>query len=264
MLNRRVSLFGLAFVAAERDRVVDEVLERVRAGEQTLVLTVNVDFAVRFLQQSGDERFQAACRAAEVVVADGMPIVWASRLMGRPLPCRVTGVDLMVDLCKAAAENDLSVSFLGAPPGVAERAAALLRTQLPRLRVAGVHAPPLGFETITSEMEKALEAANAGQPDFLFVAFGSPKAEVWVHRVRTRLRARAVMGVGGALDMLAGRVPRAPGWMQGAGVEWAWRLWQEPTRLWRRYLTDGIMFPLYVWKEWRQPTKRTDDRSSAS
>lgn len=263
-MNERISLFGLPFVVADRQGVIAEALERVSARQRFVILTINVNLAVKFLQDSGNGRFRAACQAADIVVADGMPIVWASRLVGRPLPCRVAGVDLMVDLCKAAAENDLSVSFLGAPPGVAERAAALLRTRFPRLRVASVHAPPLGFETTTSEMEKALEAANAGEPDFLFVAFGSPKAETWVHRVRLRLRARAVMGVGGALDMLAGRVPRAPRWMQNAGVEWAWRLWQEPARLWRRYLTDGVMFPLYVWKEWRQRTKRTDDRSSAS
>src|SRR6266516_357157 len=226
MLNQRVSLFGLPFVAADRHAVVEEVLTRVRAGQHIFVLTVNVDIVVKFLQDVGDEHFQMACREADLVVADGMPIVWASRLVGKPLPSRVAGVDLLVDLCEAAAEHDLSVSFLGAPPGVAERVVARLTTQFPRLRVAGVYAPPLGFETVSSEMSKAVEAANKGEPDLLFVALGTPKAENWVHLVRPQLQARAVMGVGGALDMLAGRVLRAPRWIQNAGVEWAWRLWQ--------------------------------------
>lgn len=257
-MNERISLFGLPFVAADQQGVIAEVLERVSAGQRLVVLTINVDLAVKFLQDSSDGRFRAACQAADIVVADGMPIVWASRVLRKPLPSRVAGVDLMVGLCRAAAENDLSVSFLGARPGVAERAATFLRAQFGQLRVAGVYAPPVGFETLPSEIAKAIDAANAAEPDFLFVALGSPKAENWVHRVRPLLRARAVMGIGGALDMLAGSVSRAPRWMQDAGVEWAWRLWQEPTRLWRRYLTDGIMFPLYVWKEWRQRTKKTD------
>jgi len=257
MLNQRVSLFGLPFVAADRHGIVEEVLTRVRAAEHIFVLTVNVDILVKFLQEAGDEQFQMACRAAELVVADGMPIVWASRLVGKPLPSRVAGVDLMVDLCKAAAEHDLAVSFLGAPPGVGERVVTLLTAQFPQLRVAGVYAPPLGFETISSEMSKAINAANKGAPDLLFVALGSPKAENWVHLVRSQLQAHAVIGVGGALDMLSGRVLRAPRWMQNAGVEWAWRLWQEPARLWRRYLVDDIKFPVYVWREWRQrPVKR--------
>ena len=188
-MNERISLFGLPFVAADQQGVIAEVLERVSAGQRLVVLTINVDLAVKFLQDSSDGRFRAACQAADIVVADGMPIVWASRVLRKPLPSRVAGVDLMVGLCRAAAENDLSLSFLGARPGVAERAATFLRAQFGQLRVAGVYA----------------------------------------------LR-----------------------WMQDAGVEWAWRLWQEPTRLWRRYLTDGIMFPLYVWKEWRQRTKKTD------
>jgi len=243
-------------VAGVRHGVVEEVLARVRAGQHIFVLTVNVDIVVKFLQDAGDEHFQMACRGADLVVADGMPIVWASRLVGKPLPSRVAGVDLLVDLCEAAAEHDLSVSFLGAPPGVAERVVARLTTQFPRLRVAGVYAPPLGFETVSSEMSKAVEAANKGEPDLLFVALGTPKAENWVHLVRPQLQARAVMGVGGALDMLAGRVLRAPRWIQNAGVEWAWRLWQEPARLWRRYLVDDIKFPVYVWREWRQPPRR--------
>src|SRR5437773_2764815 len=129
-----------------------------------------------------------------------------------------------------AADQDLSVSFLGGPAGVGERVVARLTPQFPRLRVAGVYAPPLGLETVSSEMSKAVEAANKGEPDLLFVALGTPKAENWGHLVRTQLQAGVAMGVSGALEILAGRVLRVPRWIQNAGVEWARRLWIELAR----------------------------------
>ncbi len=248
---RRVRLFGLQFAQARVSAVVSEVVSDTPSPNVRFVLPVNVDVLVKYRREPRDPAFRAACEGADLVVADGAPIVWASRILGRALPERVAGSDLMVEICGACARQGKSVFLLGGAPGIAEGAAQALRKRYPDLQVAGVCAPPMGFDEMPDEVAKAVSAVNTASPFALFVGLGAPRQEKWIHGALRRLHVSMVMPVGGAFDMLAGAVPRAPGWMQRAGLEWSWRLAHEPGRLWRRYLVEDAAFLKMLWSEWR-------------
>ncbi len=254
-MMKRVRLFGLDFASGSMDQTVQEVIDLITLRRARVITPVNVDITVRLLREPVDEELRAACRESDLIVPDGMPLVWASQLLGTPLAYRVTGLDLMVALCARAAQTERSVFLLGAAPGVAQRAAAALLTLYPRLRIAGTCAPPMGFERSPIENARVLEAASMHSPDLLFVAFGVPKQEKWIRRWRTELSAGAILSVGGSFDMLAGDRRRAPLWMQNHGFEWLWRMALEPARLWRRYLVDDVAFARYLWREWRKGRK---------
>ena len=218
------------------------------------VVTPNVDHLVQYRDS---EAFRAACDAAALRLADGMPIVWASRLLGRPLRARVTGSDLLPMLCQVAAAHGHTVFLLGGGAGVAERASLRLRARFPGLRIAGVYAPPDHFERDPEATEAAVRAVNAARPSLLFAALGTPKQELWVHRNWSRLDAVVAVCCGAALDFAAGVQVRAPRWMQRAGLEWLWRLAHDPGRLWRRYLVRDAAFVGIFLKEWWSARNRT-------
>jgi N-acetylglucosaminyldiphosphoundecaprenol N-acetyl-beta-D-mannosaminyltransferase len=166
---------------------------------------------------------------ADLVLPDGTGVVWAAWLRGWRDVRRITGVDTLVALAELAAARGWHLFFLGAAPGVAESAAERLRERWPGLTLAGTH---VGKPDRAGD-EQAVELICAGKTDILCVAYGSPAQERWIARNRDRLGGVVALGVGGALDFLAGRVPRAPRWMRRSGLEWAYRLWRQPWR-WRR------------------------------
>jgi N-acetylglucosaminyldiphosphoundecaprenol N-acetyl-beta-D-mannosaminyltransferase len=172
-------------------------------------------------------------------VADGMPLLWLSRLAGQPLPERITGVELVDESCQIAAEEGQRVFLLGAAPGVADAAAQVLEARYPGLRVAGVYAPPFG-PLSPADDARMVELVRQAAADFLFVAFGAPRQDLWIRTHFHQLDVAVAMGVGCVFDLLAGAVRRAPVWMQRTGLEWSYRLVQEPRRLWRRYLVDDL------------------------
>lgn len=231
----------LNFAGALIDRVdlpdaVDRIRGFVGSGAPHQIMTVNLDFLT--IAQK-DHRFRETINAADLAVADGMPLVWLSRLQRRPLPQRVTGVEL-VDQCAAvAAERGEGVYLLGAGPGIAQSAADRLQERHPGLRIAGVSSPP--FRPLTEEEDERIVASiRAAAPAFLFVAFGAPRQDLWIRTHIERLGVPVAMGVGCVLDLLAGVVQRAPLWVQRAGLEWTYRLAHEPRRLWRRYMLDDM------------------------
>lgn len=200
------------------------------------VVTVNLDFLTI---ASRDERFREIINSADLAVADGMPLVWVSHLKGQPLPGRLTGVELVHECCSIAATLGSGVFLLGAAPGVADRAASRLQQRYPGLRVVGTFSPP--FRPMTGGEDESLVARiRDAAPDFLFVALGAPRQDLWIFEHRDRIRVPVAIGVGCVLDLYAGTVSRAPSWMQRAGLEWGFRLAQEPTRLWRRYILDDL------------------------
>lgn len=244
-------MFGLRFSPLTLPDAITAIHMLAHARRRRFVLPVNVDVALRFLRSAPTAPFREACRRADLILADGMPIVWSSRLLGKPLPGRVTGVDLTVAICTAAGERRETVYLLGAAPGVAQRAARRLKALSPTLEVAGTHAPPQGFDQDAAASRGAVRAVNQVRPDYLFVALGMPKQELWIHAHLDDLDVGTVIAVGGSFDIIAGDVPRAPGWMRAAGLEWLWRLSHEPRRLWYRYLITNPAFFYHVWREWR-------------
>jgi N-acetylglucosaminyldiphosphoundecaprenol N-acetyl-beta-D-mannosaminyltransferase len=230
---RRLHIAGVPVDALTQAEAIAWVLQRARAGgPPAYVVTPNAHHA-GLLRDSA--RFRAAYAAAGLSVADGVSMVWASRLLGEPLPERVPGVDLFEAVCQALAGTELRVFLLGGRPGAADGAARVLRLQYPGLRVAGTYCPPHGFETDAAEAERVARAIRAAAPHVLFVALGAPKQEVWLQDHVRALGVPVGVGVGAAFDFVSGQIRRAPVWMRRSGLEWLFRVLVEPRRLWKRY-----------------------------
>jgi N-acetylglucosaminyldiphosphoundecaprenol N-acetyl-beta-D-mannosaminyltransferase len=246
----RVRLFGVDIDVVRRDDAVREVLEMSKTpGTCRFVVTPNADHIL--LLQHNDELKRAYADAA-LVIADGWPVVFASHLLARPLPERVTGSDLVPSVFLAADRSDpIRVYLFGAAPGVAERAAVSIEARYPAVRVVGAHGPPLGFERDSDETRRSLARIRDAAPELLLVGLGAPKQELWVHAHRAEVHARVALCIGATIDFLAGERLRAPPWMQRAGLEWLYRMMQEPTRLGPRYGKNAVDFPRLVLREWR-------------
>jgi len=230
------------------DAVIDNVTmaEAVTAVERfiarrrpSIVVTPNVDHIVRL---RGDTEFRRAYRAADLVLADGAPLLWAARLLGTPLRQKVSGSDLFPEVCRRAARKGYRLFFLGGRPDSARLAAEGLRRRFPGIRIVGVLCPPFGFERDETENQRCVRMIREANPDVLLVGLGSPKQEKWIHAHYERLGVPVCIGIGATFEFAAGIVKRAPAWMQQHGLEWFWRLTREPQRLWKRYLVDDLRF----------------------
>jgi N-acetylglucosaminyldiphosphoundecaprenol N-acetyl-beta-D-mannosaminyltransferase len=253
-----VPLFGLALDPVDMAGAVERIYSWIETGARgRFVVTPNVDHTV-LLQRDG--RFRAAYANASLVLADGMPIVTAARLLGQPLPERVSGSDLAPALFEAAAERGgLRVYLLGAAPGVAAEAARRITARWPAVKIAGTFSPPPGFEYEPRLGDEILERLAAARPDVVVVGLGAPKQEIWVNEHHDRIDAPATLCVGATIDFLAGHRKRAPQWMRRAGLEWLYRLAGEPRRLLARYARDAWVFPRLVWREYAALRRRRPD-----
>lgn len=229
----------------------DEALEAIealvdrRAGGA--VFTPNVDHVVKAERVP---ELREAYQGVDLSVADGMPLVWASRLLGTPLPERVAGSDLVLPLARRAAVRGWRVYLLGGAGGDAARAGAVL--QRLGVALAGVEAPRVELDATGAAANAAIAARiRASRADLVLVALGAPKQEIWIHRHRGQLGGAVAIGVGASLAFLAGTLPRCPRWMSRRGLEWLFRLASEPRRLWRRYLVEGPAFLPIVLRTWR-------------
>lgn len=231
---------------AETLDAIERFIEVGRATSKThQVATINADFITNAL---GDPEQMAILQNADLNMPDGMPIVWSARLLGTPMQERVAGVDAVMQLAERAAQKGYSIYFLGAAPGVAARAVEIIHSRYPGMRVAGVSSPMVPA-TLTTDAQ-VLEDIRASQPDILLVAFGNPKQEKWIAAYRGQLQTPVMIGVGGTLDLISGDKVRAPGWMRRSGLEWTFRLAQEPKRLWRRYGRNIFVFLPQVARQW--------------
>jgi N-acetylglucosaminyldiphosphoundecaprenol N-acetyl-beta-D-mannosaminyltransferase len=226
-----------------RDEALEAFEALVSGRRGGAVFTPNVDHVVIAHE---DVRLRAAYARVDLSIADGMPIVWASRLLGTPIPERVAGSDFAPLLLGRAARRGWRVYFLGGAPGVAERAREKVHEQLPDLQVVGIDSPRFDPAQPWERQASVVEQVRAATPDVVLVAFGAPKQEAWIDRARDELPSVVFMGVGATLDFLAGDVPRAPLWMARSGLEWLYRLSHEPRRLWHRYLVRDPRFLMVV------------------
>ena len=252
MLQSKQHLFGVEIDAFNMDQAVEQVREWVLAPvEQTcqFVVTPNVDHAVLLQENEG---LRQAYSSAGMILADGHPIIWASRLLRKPLPERVPGSELVPCLFDAFEKSDdrpLKVYLLGAAEGVADRAAIKMAAQWPRVETVGTYSPPMGFEKDAAESQVILDRIAAAKPDVLVVGLGAPKQELWVNQHQDQIQARVALCVGATIDFLAGEKHRAPVWMQRGGLEWLHRMCSEPKRLVRRYARDAWIFPQLVLRQ---------------
>lgn len=239
----RVDICGIDFDRVQEEDVVRHVVTELATGRGGQIVTPNVDI----LRRAHREReSRAHVESASLVVADGAPLIWASRIAGNPLPARVPGSDLIWSLSAALADQGRSIYLLGGAPGTASRAEQVMRSRFPRLRIAGHLSPPLGFDTRPDEFEAACATVVAARPDLVYVGLGFPKQERVIARLRPLLPSSWFLGCGAAIDFVAGVHRRAPLWMQKSGLEWTYRLAREPMRLTRRYLVHDLPFALQL------------------
>ncbi|WP_416758315.1 WecB/TagA/CpsF family glycosyltransferase [Roseateles sp. So40a] len=246
-----IQVDGLPFVASTVPQLTAHIVGEAGAARGGWVVTPNIDILRRWRV---DPAFRALVADATIFTADGRPIVWASQLQGTPLPTRLTGSDLFVALMAAAADAGLRIALIGGNEGTAEAAAARL---IPEAVAAGrvrCLCPPFGFEQKPEEMARLETLLTSWQPQIVFIGLGSPKQEKLIARLRALAPRAWYLGVGVSFSFVAGDVKRAPGWMQRSGLEWVHRLVQEPGRLARRYLVDGIPFAAGLL--WRSATRR--------
>lgn len=228
MQPRSVTILGVRVDAVTIESALDIITEYVGQGEPRQVVTVNPEFV---MGARSNEQFRAVLDAAALALPDGVGLLWAARLLGGRLPERVAGSDLVPRLAARAAEEGWGLFLLGAVPGVAELAAERLCAASPGLRVVGCYA---GSPSVNEE-QAIVARVRAAAPHVLLVAYGAPAQDLWIARNMGPLQVPVCMGVGGTLDFIAGVRKRAPAWLQRLGLEWLYRLWQEPWR-WRRQL----------------------------
>lgn len=236
-----VDIAGISLHAITEAQCVDHVMRALASGQGGWIVTPNLDHMHRLAR---DSQYRALCMKADLLVADGMPLLWASRVQKTPLPERVSGSNLISSLSAAIARRGGRVFLLGGDGSTAEEAARVLARRHPELVVCGLESPHIGANMDADEIARLGRRLRWSRPDLVFVALGSPKQERLIERLRAEYDAAWMIGVGISFSFLSGRVKRAPRWMQKLGLEWAHRLSQEPRRLARRYLLDGIPFGL--------------------
>ncbi|MEM5292245.1 WecB/TagA/CpsF family glycosyltransferase [Paraburkholderia sabiae] len=238
---KRIELFGCPLDLASMDETVRVIGERIAQGVFTQHVVVNV---AKLVHMREDRRLAAAVRGCDIVNVDGMGVVWGARALGYHAPERVAGIDLFDRLLGLASVQQIPVFLLGAKSDIVELTANAVRQRYPEIQLAGFHH---GY--FWDNEEAVVNMVRQSGAKMLFVAITSPKKEVFIERWKEKLGVVFVMGVGGTFDVVAGRVSRAPRWMQRNGLEWAFRVIQEPRRMWRRYLTTNSMFAWMLMKE---------------
>ena len=239
----RIEILGTAVDDFSQAETLDRAVECIEAEGPHLLCTVNLRHIM--LARKNPE-FADLTRRAEIVVPDGVSLVWAARWAGVPLRERVTGSDLVPVLCRMAAEHGYRVFFLGAAPGVADDLAERMKSEYPGLEVVGAYSPPMNFEADPQSNQQTIERVRQANPHILITAFGAPRQEVWLDRHRDELGVPLMIGVGAAFDFLTGRQKRAPVWMQDAGLEWLQRLVTRPVEMSKRAWAHWPLFGLLL------------------
>jgi N-acetylglucosaminyldiphosphoundecaprenol N-acetyl-beta-D-mannosaminyltransferase len=242
-------LFGIELHRVTMNQTIALLMEWMREDRPCrYIVTPNVDHVVKLQSQPA---MRVAYQDAALTVADGWPLVAASRWLGRPLPERVAGSDLVPSLLAAGQSiPDFRVFLLGAAACVGLRAAERIRTRWPGANVCGVASPRFGFDTNPEECVEVVEAINAVSPHLLVVGMGAPRQEIWLNRYAPQLKARVAIAAGATIDFLAGVQHRAPRWIQSMRMEWLFRLMSDPKRLAGRYARDIVVFPQLLAAEW--------------
>lgn len=259
-------LLGLPFHCVDVSAAIVRIRQAIDTRETLILTTPNVNFAVACAR---DANFRDAVLDSHLLVADGMPLVWIARLLGVPIHERVSGSELFQRLrdLKPGAAGPVKVFFFGGPPGAAEMACWTLNDEARGMIGVGWHSPGYGsIEDISAP--DVIDGINASGADFLVVALGAAKGQAWIQHNRAKLAVPVISHLGAVVNFVAGTVSRAPGWMQRSGLEWLWRIKEEPG-LWRRYWADGgellkllvtCVLPLAWQRWWRSPSKVRNGR----
>ncbi|MFC1738965.1 WecB/TagA/CpsF family glycosyltransferase [Planctomycetota bacterium] len=245
MARVKVNILGVNIAKMNMPQVIQAVKQAIQKKQKLFVVVPNV-FVVTKCNR--DEGYRKIINSADIALADGMPLVWASYFLGQYTGGRVCGPDFFSKFNMIAEEEGYSSYYLGGGPGGSEKVAENLKRRHPSLKIAGNFSPPLG-EISSRLSDEIIERINAAKPDILWVGLGSPRQERWIHRYFYRLRVIVAVGVGAAFDYETGKKRRGPRWMQKVGIEWLYRILQNPARFWNKrcytYLWEFIL-PIFI------------------
>lgn len=227
------------------EEALSEIDVLINNGKYNYLVTPNVDHIVKLER---DKEFQEVYSNADIVLTDGMPLVWVSKFYNTPIKEKVSGSDLFPNICEFAARKGYSMFLLGAGPGVADKAAENLIKKYAGLKVVGTYSPKFGFEKDDNEINSIIDIINNACPDILAVGLGAPKQEKFIYKYKEKLRVPISLAIGATIDFEAGEIKRAPKWMQNIGLEWFYRLIKEPKRMFKRYLVEDIKFIKLIFK----------------
>jgi len=238
LLNTSVNNYSM-------DETLSAIEQLVVSGQKSYLVEINVDVVMKI---ESDPYLREIVDRADIVLTDGKPLVWISKLHGNPVKAKVSGSDLVDHLCAKAPEKGYSIFFLGGADGVAERAKAKLEQKHPGINIVGTYAPPFGFEKDPDELAKINAMISDAHPDLLIVCFGCPKQEKFIYENMGNYDATVSICAGATVDFLAGNVKRCPKWISDLGFEWLYRFSKEPKRLFKRYFVDDIQILKLIWK----------------
>ena len=227
------------------NEAVQKIEQLILNKKPSYVVTPNVDHIVKL---ESDKEFQEVYKEADLILTDGMPLIWISKLKKNPIKEKVSGSDLFPEVCKLAAYKGYKVFLLGAAEGVAAKAAENLKEKYKGLNVVGTYSPSYGFEKKEHEIQEIIKMINEVKPDILAVGLGAPKQEKFLYNYRKQLNVPISLAIGASIDFEAGNIERAPEWMQHSGLEWFYRLCKEPKRMFNRYLVDDMKIFKLVFK----------------
>lgn len=219
--------------------------QMIEADKKSYVVAINVDVVMKIEE---DSYLKKVVDNADMVLVDGKPLVWISKLHGKPLKAKISGSDLVPLLCEVAAEKGYKIFIIGGKDGIAEQAKEKLENRLPKIKIVGTYAPPFGFEKNESELDKINQMISEAHPDLLIACFGCPKQEKWIYENIEKYNAKVSVCAGATVDFLAGNVKRAPRWMGDHGLEWFYRFTQEPKRMFKRYFVDDTKIVKLIFK----------------
>lgn len=245
-MNDRVNILGTEVSRYNLSETIEMMSDAIQNRKKLRIAVTPVNC---ILWARKNFKLREIYNTAQIVTADGVPVVWASKLLNKPIRGRVTGLDLLPEFAGVASEKNYSFFFLGAAEGVGERLAETLQEKNPGLRIAGTYSPPFAVQFSDEENRKMIEKINRSKADVLWVSLTAPKQDYWIANHFDKLDVSVAIGVGAAFDVVAGKIKRSPEWMQRRGLEWFYRLIREPRRLSRRYLLEAPVFLPLIMKQ---------------
>ena len=224
---------------------IDEIEKMIACEKKSYVVAINVDVVMKIEQ---DSYLKKITDSADMVLVDGKPLIWVSKIHKNPVKAKISGSDLVPLLCAEAAHKGYSMFIIGGKDGIAEKAKIRLEKQYPTINIVGTYAPPFGFENDPDELDKINNMISEKKPDLLIACFGCPKQEKWIYENYQKHDAKVSICAGATVDFLAGNVNRAPKWMSEHGLEWFYRFLQEPKRMFKRYFIDDVKILKLIFK----------------
>lgn len=238
LLNTYVNNFSM-------NETIDAIESMIASDKKYYIVAINVDVVMKI---ENDFYLKTIVDNADIVLVDGKPLIWISKIHKLPIKEKISGSDLVPLLCEIAAQKGYSIFIIGGKAGTAELAKQRLEKEHPEINIVGTYAPPLGFEKNKVELRKINEMISEVHPDLLIACFGCPKQEKWIYENYNKYDVKVSICAGATVDFLAGNVKRAPQWMSEYGLEWFFRFLQEPKRLFRRYFVDDAKILALIWK----------------